>query len=200
MPTRTPTVAQEPEGLLYAPELITSDEEGELIALMDEIEFHEVTMRGQTARRTVRHFGFDYDYSSWKLEPAAPLPPALVRLRERCAPLAGLEPDALAQALVSRYPPGAGIGWHRDAPMFGPQVVGVSLLAECRMRFQRRVAGVRHVHELELAPRSAYVLAGKARSAWQHSIPPTKSLRYSVTFRSVRSGSRWLAGAVADRG
>lgn len=25
----------------------------------------------------------------------------------------------LAQVLVSRYPEGAGIGWHRDAPMFG---------------------------------------------------------------------------------
>ena len=200
MPTRTPTVAQEPEGLLYAPELITSDEEGELIALMDEIEFHEVTMRGQTARRTVRHYGFDYDYESWKLRPGPPLPPALLPLRDRCAQLAVLEPQDLAQALVSRYPAGAGIGWHRDAPMFGAKVIGVSLLAPCRMRFQRQAGGLRRVYEVELEPRSTYVLGGKARTAWQHSIPATKSLRYSITFRTVKPGSRWLADDAAGEG
>jgi alkylated DNA repair dioxygenase AlkB len=31
------------------------------------------------------------------------------------------------------------------------------------------------------------VLAGAARTAWQHSIPPTKELRYSITFRTLRS-------------
>ena len=34
--------------------------------------------------------------------------------------LAGLDPDEFAQILISRYPPGSTIGWHRDAPMFGP--------------------------------------------------------------------------------
>ncbi len=143
-------------------------------------------MRGQTARRTVLHFGYDYDYESWEVVPADPLPPALLWVRDRCAELAGLERDELEQTLVSRYPPGAGIGWHRDAPMFGPAVIGVSLLSTCRMRFQRRVGGERRVHDLELEPRSAYVLFGKARSAWQHSIPPTKELRYSITFRTLR--------------
>ena len=38
----------------------------------------------------------------------------------------------------------------------------------------------------ELEPRSAYVLGGAARSGWEHSIPPTKSLRYSVTFRTLK--------------
>ena len=150
-------------------------------------------MHGRTAKRTVRHFGYDYDYEAWKVRPAEPLPSGLASLRERCAEVAGLEPDELAQTLVSRYPPGAGIGWHRDAPMFGPKVVGVSLLSPCRMRFQRRRADVRFLYELGLAPRSIYVLAGKARSAWQHSIPATKGLRYSITFRTLRNESRWLA-------
>ena len=190
---RARAITEEPEGLVYRPDFLTEDEEHELVAFMGEIEFHEVTMRGQTARRTVRHFGYDYGYESWQLVPAEPLPAELVPLRDRCAALAELEPEALVQTLVSRYPEGAGIGWHRDAPMFGAKIVGVSLLAPCRMRFQRKVGDERRVYDVELAPRSAYVLAGKARTAWQHSIPAAKGLRYSITFRSLKNPARWAA-------
>jgi DNA oxidative demethylase len=70
--------------------------------------------------------------------------------------------------------------------MFGSRVIGVSLLSACRMRFQRRSRDRRLVYALDLEPRSGYVLSGSARWAWQHSIPATKALRYSVTFRSLR--------------
>ena len=186
MPPRTPLVEEVPEGLVYRADLLTSDEEAQVLAAVEDVDFREVVMRGQVARRTVRHFGFDYDYESWELVEAEPLPEPLLVVRERAAALAGLEPEALAQALVTRYPPGAGIGSHRDAPIFGPEVVGVSLRAPCVMRFRRSVGGVRYGHDLTLEPRSAYVLGGKARSAWKHEIPPTKELRYSITFRTVR--------------
>jgi alkylated DNA repair dioxygenase AlkB len=90
------------------------------------------------------------------------------------------------QILLARYPEGAGIGWHRDAPTFGSRIPGVSLAGASRMRFQRTVGGERSVAAIELAPRSAYLLSGKARWSWQHSIPATRSLRYSVTFRTLR--------------
>ena len=188
---RARAIEERPEGLVYRPALVTEAEERDLLARVEAIDFREVVMHGQAARRTVRHYGFDYGYESWSLTPGEPLPDFLLPVRERCAALAGLEADALAQALVSRYPPGAGIGWHRDAPMFGAAIVGVSLGALCRMRFQRTVDGERRVFALELEPRSAYVLAGLARSAWQHSIPATKALRYSVTFRTLRNPERW---------
>jgi alkylated DNA repair dioxygenase AlkB len=96
------------------------------------------------------------------------------------------EPEDLVQVLVSRYPAGAGIGWHRDAAMFGSKIAGVSLRAPCRMRFQRTLKNKpRETYALELTPRSAYVLSGPARRSWQHSIPATKELRYSVTFRTL---------------
>jgi alkylated DNA repair dioxygenase AlkB len=57
------------------------------------------------------------------------------------------------------------------------------------MRFRRDVGGERFVYEVEVAPRSGYVLAGPARTAWQHRVPPTKSLRYSITFRTLRRRS-----------
>jgi alkylated DNA repair dioxygenase AlkB len=175
-----------PEGLVYRPEFVSAAEETELLRVLETVDYRAVTMRGQTARRTVRHFGLDYAYESGELVPADPLPEPMEWLRERCAALMERDAADLVQILLSRYPPGAGIGWHRDAPMFGSKIAGVSLCAPCRMRFQRTVRGERSVSALELAPRSAYVLSGKARWSWQHSIPATKDLRYSVTFRTLR--------------
>ena len=144
-------------------------------------------MRGQVARRTTRHFGHDYGYESWRVEPTDPVPGWLEPLRSRAGQLVGIEPARLVEVLCSRYPPGAGIGWHRDAPMFGPEVVGVSLGSACRMRFQRGKGEGRETYALLLPPRSAYVLAGEARAQWQHSIPATPEPRYSVTFRTLRT-------------
>jgi alkylated DNA repair protein (DNA oxidative demethylase) len=187
---RLPTVAARPAGLLHEPDFLTEDEERALLEEFDGLEFAEVRMRGQVAKRTVLHFGLRYDYDAWGLTPADPLPEALLWLRDRGAAFVDIDPEAFCETLISRYPPGSGIGWHRDAPMFGPKVVGVSLLSGCTMRFQRRRAGVRESHTEDLAPRSVYALTGAARWSWQHSILATPGLRYSVTFRTVASVTR----------
>ena len=176
-----------PAGLLYEPGFLTADEEAGRVSVLESMEFEEVHMRGQTARRTVRHFGFDYDYERWQVTPTEPLPESLEWLRERAARLVEREPAELAEILLTRYPAGAGIGWHRDAPMFN-EVIGVSLLSSCRMRFQRGKGEARETYAVELEPRSAYVLSGQVRWQWQHSIPATKSLRYSITFRTLKQG------------
>jgi alkylated DNA repair protein (DNA oxidative demethylase) len=174
-----------PEGLTYMDGLLTEDEEAGLLEAIGGVEFEDFVLRGQAARRTVRHFGWRYRFDDRVLVPADPLPQAFAFVRDRAAELAGVAPAAFEQALITRYPPGATIGWHRDAPPFGPTIAGVSLAAPCRMRFRRDLDDVRYVHEQTLEPRSAYVLAGTARSAWEHSIPATKALRYSLTFRTL---------------
>jgi alkylated DNA repair dioxygenase AlkB len=143
-------------------------------------------MMGVAARRKVIHYGFDYDYDGWSIRPTDPIPDFLEPLVLRCAAAAGVERDALRQMLVARYPPGATIGWHRDAPMFGSPVIGVSLASPCTMRFRRRRGDGWERESIRLDPRSLYVLDGQARSAWQHSIPPTPALRYSITLRTLR--------------
>jgi DNA oxidative demethylase len=178
-----------PPGFLYCPDLVTAAEEEELAVFLSTLDFTSIEMRGQVARRRTTHFGWIYGYESWRIEPGPPIPEAFLPLRARAAHLARLEAGALVEVLVTEYPPGAGIGWHRDAPQFGI-VIGVSFLAPCRMRFQRGAGASRETRAFVLEPRSAYVLDGAVRWAWQHSIPPTKALRYSVTFRTLRDPSR----------
>jgi DNA oxidative demethylase len=181
-------VVERPTGLTYRPAVLSFGEEAALLDRFPHLDLQAVVMRGQAARRTVRHFGFAYGLESWALSPTDPLPDYLFELRGRCAAVAGIEPAAFEQALVTRYPAGATIGWHRDAAAFGSVVAGASLGADCLMRFQRRARdGERRVFEQPLEHRSIYVLAGAARAVWQHSIPAVAQERCSVTFRAVRS-------------
>ncbi len=175
-----------PEGLRYLPDFLTEEEERVLEEELSQLTFREIHMHGVVARRTVVHYGWDYGYESWRLTPAPPVPRFLEAVRARCAAAAGLEPGALEELLISRYPPGASIGWHRDAPMFGPCVIGVSLLGTARMRFRRKVGDSFQTAVLELAPRSLYLMAGASRSQWQHTLSPVKTLRYSLSFRTVK--------------
>ena len=174
-----------PDGLLYRPDFVTAQEERELITAVEPLQWGTVVMHGVTARRRVVHLGWLYGYESWRITPGPPIPDFLLPLRNRCAEMIRSDPDPLAEALITEYAPGAGIGWHRDAPMFGI-VVAVSLAGACRLRFQRGKGTERETAELLVEPRSVYVLDGEARKEWQHSIPATRELRYSITFRTLR--------------
>jgi alkylated DNA repair protein (DNA oxidative demethylase) len=178
-------VREQPEGLRYLPDVLTDDEEQGLLEGLRDLDYREVRLHGQAARRTVRHYGVDYAFESRSVAPGEPVPEFLEPVRARCAGLLERPPEALAEVLVTHYPPGAAIGWHRDAPPFG-DVVGVSLGAPCVLRFQRGKGSERRVHEQPLEPRSVYVLGGPARSTWQHSIPAVAQTRYSLTFRTLR--------------
>ena len=175
-----------PPGLRYEGGFIDADEETELLALIAAMPLHEARYKGYTARRRVANFGTAYDYDDNRLLPGPPLPPELEPLRAKAAAWVGEAPEALSSALVAEYRPGVPLGWHRDVPDF-ETVVGVSLAGTARMRF-RRYPPVQpkkaDVLSLELAPRSAYVLRAEARWGWQHSVAPTPTLRYSITFRT----------------
>jgi alkylated DNA repair protein (DNA oxidative demethylase) len=178
-------LVEEPAGLRYLPGLLSDAEEGDLLARLGALDYRQVRLHGQVARRVVRHYGVEYAFESAAVTPGEPVPLWLEPLRARAAALLDVPPAALAEVLVTRYPPAATIGWHRDAPPFG-DVVGVSLRSECVMRFQRGKGEQRRVFEQRLEPRSAYVVSGPARTVWQHSIPAVAAERYSVTFRTLR--------------
>ncbi|HEX2573183.1 MAG TPA: alpha-ketoglutarate-dependent dioxygenase AlkB [Polyangia bacterium] len=175
-----------PPGWEYHPEFLSLEEEAELVREIERLPLAPVHMHGVDSLRRVAHFGWHYGYESWDLQPAPEPPESLQAVRCRAARLIGVAPAALAETLVTAYPDGAGIGWHRDAPMFGPAVIGVSLLGSCVMRFRPARHGGPSHYRVHLAPRSAYVLAGEARARWQHCISPVRGLRYSISFRTLK--------------
>ena len=119
---------------------------------------------------------------------ADPLPDWLLALRASLAPLFEIAEQELVQALLIRYDPGAGIGWHRDRPIYG-RIMGLSLGAPAIMRFRRRLGknsgeGGRTKFDrvpVALPPRSLYLLDGAARQEWEHSIAPMEDTRRSIT-------------------
>ena len=184
-----------PDGFQYREDFITAAGERGMLDAIATLQFSQVVMRGAVARRRTAHFGWTYGYYARRSEPGPPLPEFLLAVRARSAAWAGIGAELFVEALVTEYPPGATIGWHRDAPVFGDIVVGLSLRTACRMKFRpyispsaiRTDAPRRATHEIDLAPRSGYLLAGAARRDFEHSIPAVASTRYSITFRTLRA-------------
>jgi alkylated DNA repair dioxygenase AlkB len=176
-----------PDGLVYRPDFLSADDEAELLARIAELPLAEARYKEFTAKRRIVSYGSQYDFGASELLPAPPPPEFLTPLRERIAAWTGIPAADLVHTLIAEYRPGTQLGWHRDVPNF-EDVVGVSLTGACRLRFRPYppVKGdVKRWVTLDVAPRSAYLLRGAARWRWQHGIPPTKELRYSITFRTA---------------
>jgi alkylated DNA repair dioxygenase AlkB len=186
--------ADVPNGFRYRDEFITTAEEGALAGEISRVEFSNFEMRGVVARRRVAFFGRSYDEAATA---PPPIPAFLLPLRDRIADWIGIDTNAFAMALINEYRSGAPIGWHRDAPQYDV-VAGISLLSSCRMKFRpymspaaqaaKASTGARRAtHQVVLERRSAYVLAREARTSYEHHIPAVSLLRYSITFRTLRS-------------
>jgi alkylated DNA repair dioxygenase AlkB len=175
-----------PAGLAVVPGFIGPDEEAELAARIAALPLKPFEFHGFTGNRRTVSFGLHYAFDGSGLREAEPIPDWLQPLRQRAAALADLDPDAFVHALLIEYAPGAGIGWHRDRPVFG-DVAGISLLAPAPLRFRRKAGSKWERFTLTAEPRSAYLLRGEARHEWEHSIPPVDALRYSVTLRTLKT-------------
>jgi alkylated DNA repair dioxygenase AlkB len=185
-----------PPGLIYRADFLERDEELTLLEHIRALPLREAQYRQYTARRRTVNYGFSYDFQHLEAKPAPPIPEFLAPLRARAAQWAGVASEDFVQSLVAEYTPGTPLGWHRDVPNF-ELIVGISLAGTARIRFrpypwkpERR----QEVFALGLEPRSAYILRDQARWGWQHSVPPTKELRYSITFRTAGTGGTGVRG------
>jgi len=186
----TPLIA----GLRYEGELISKVEERALLEKLGGLNLTPFRFHGWLGNRKTQSFGWRYDFEDASFAPTEPIPDWLQPLREMAAAFAGLQPGDFVHVLLARYDPGAGIGWHRDRDVF-EKVVGVSLGAPATLRFRRRTPSGFQRANLEVMPRSAYLLAGEARHDWEHSIPPGQSLRFSITFRTLSDKGRRIAAS-----
>jgi alkylated DNA repair dioxygenase AlkB len=173
-----------PEGFRYYPDVLSVEEEEALARELGALPFKPFNFQGFLANRQVVSFGYRYDYDRRAVVEAAPFPSFLVPLRRKVAAVFDRPEETFRQVLINEYRPGAGIGWHRDKAQF-EEVVGVSLLAPCTLRFRRKAGKTWDRASLTAEPRSTYLLSGPARTVWEHSIPALDQLRYSITLRTL---------------
>jgi alkylated DNA repair dioxygenase AlkB len=184
-----------PAGFAYRDGVISPGEEQALVERFAALPFRPFEFHGYLGKRRVVSYGWRYDYGGGKLRQSDGLPPFLLPLRDAAAGFAGIPADSLQQILVTEYALGAGIGWHRDRPMF-EDVVAVSFLSPCTLRFRRKHGTGWERAVQEIRGRSACLLRGAARREWQHSVPPLDRLRYAVTFRNFAPGQAPERGAL----
>ena len=176
-------------GLDYRAGFITGDEEGQLLDRLLTLDLAPFQFHGWQGNRKTLSFGWRYDFNDASFTLAEPIPGWLQPLRDRAADLAQTTADDIHHALIARYDPGAGIGWHKDRDVF-ERVVGVSLYSPAKLRFRRRIADGFRRGSVELEPRSAYLLSGESRWDWEHRITPGDQLRFSITFRTLSDKGR----------
>ncbi|HEY4138725.1 MAG TPA: alpha-ketoglutarate-dependent dioxygenase AlkB [Casimicrobiaceae bacterium] len=196
--------AELPHGLVFEHDFLSASEESALLEWFATLPLREARFKTYYARRRVvsfhsAAFGETYDSASDDdLAPVGPPPPLIDGLRERVAAFVGnhghptpCTSESFVHVLVSEYQAGTPIGWHRDKPQYGI-VAGISLGSRARMRFRPVPApgewtrvDPKSLIVLDLEPRSIYLMRGEIRSRWQHSILPTKALRYSITMRTL---------------
>lgn len=172
-------------GLELVPDAVAPAEAAALEARIDSAPLKPFEFGQWRGKRLTMHYGRAYDFTRGRLDEAPPLPDWLETLRGKLAPLVGMEPEALQAALLIRYDPGAGIGWHRDRPQYG-EVLGLSLGADCTMRLRRRTEFGFERRKVEIPARSLYRLSGEVRWEWEHSIAPMAVTRRSITLRTLR--------------
>lgn len=177
-----------PEGFYYYPQFLSLQEEQELTDAITKTELHPFIFQGFEAKRKVASYGFDYNFDHRKLSKGEKIPPVFQPLTHKIAHTFSLKTEDLAEMLLTEYPPGAVINWHRDAPPFDI-IIGVSLLEDClfKLRPHNKLHQTRtNTISFIVERRSLYIISGTARTDWQHAIAPVKSTRYSITFRTLR--------------
>jgi alkylated DNA repair dioxygenase AlkB len=179
-------------GLDYREEFLGEAEHDALLDRLRALDLAPLRFHGWTGNRRTQSFGWRYDFDDASFTPAEPIPDWLGPLCDKAATFGGVAPTDVHHALIARYDPGAGIGWHKDRDVFD-RVVGVSLASAATLRFRRRTADGFRRANLEVEPRSAYLLSGEVRREWEHRITPGETLRFSITFRTLSEKGRRIA-------
>ncbi len=188
MNTLFPVEPAYPNGFRYLPEFISREEEQRLLAHIQTVTLHTFQFQGYAARRRVASFGWDWSFDKKVLTKGADIPDDYEWLLERVGRQLSIPKEAFAELLVTEYPVGSVINWHRDAPPFA-LIAGISLNADCtfKLRPHAKDAQTRKATlSFPVKRRSLYVMEGEAREAWQHSIAAVDAVRYSVTLRTLK--------------
>lgn len=177
-----------PEGFQYFSNFISQVEEQELLNEIHNLELHTFMFQGFEAKRKVASFGYDYNFENRSISKGKSIPEGFKNLIAKVAHTLLVNSEDFAELLVTEYPVGSVINWHRDAPPF-ETIAGISLLSDCKFRFrphEKTKQSRSSILSYNVERRSLYVIDGSARSEWQHSISAVKEVRYSITLRTLK--------------
>lgn len=177
-----------PYGFSYYPDFLDMEEEARLVEVISQLELHPLIFQGFEAKRKVESYGYDYNFDTRAISPGKPVPQGLLSLIEKAAAWVAVPPSAFGEVLVTEYPPGSVINWHRDAPPFD-FIVGISLLTDCVFKlrpYNKTRQSKKSTITTDVKRRSLYIIKDEARAEWEHSISPVKETRYSITLRTLR--------------
>jgi alkylated DNA repair dioxygenase AlkB len=178
-----------PEGFSYCSNFLSEEEETILYNEISKLELHNLGYNGYKANRKVTSFGYDYSFENNKLTKGKNIPAAFNFLLEKVAQHISIARNKFAELLITEYPAGAVINWHRDVPQFD-LITGISLLTDCTFRLRpldKSKQTRSSVISFPVQRRSLYIMQNVARWDWQHSTAPVKQIRYSITLRTLRS-------------
>jgi alkylated DNA repair dioxygenase AlkB len=179
---------QYPEGFNYYPEFITAQEEELLVQAISELSLKTFIFRGYLAKRKVASYGYDYHFDKRSISEGMPIPDAFHTVIQKTAEFLKMPFVEFEELLVTEYPIGSVINWHRDAPPF-ELIAGISLHSDCNFRlrpYEKAKQGRGAILSIPVKRRSLYVMKNESREQWEHSISEMKQLRYSLTLRTLR--------------
>ena len=177
-----------PEGFLYMPDFITKEEENYLLEEISKIELHAFHFQSYEAKRRVASFGYDWSFDKQALLKGKDIPMVFYPLIEKVSTHLSISKEKFAELLVTEYPIGSIINWHRDAPPFDI-IAGISLQTDCNFRLRphdKTKQSRSSIISVPVRRRSLYVMQGTSRTDWQHSTAAVKEVRYSITLRTLR--------------
>jgi alkylated DNA repair dioxygenase AlkB len=177
-----------PQGFNYYSDFINEVEERDLITYIGSLQLTTMKFHQYEAKRKVISFGKGWSFTEQQLKEGDEIPVQFSFLMERIASRLTISKELIAQLLVTEYPPGSVINWHRDAPPFDI-IAGVSLLSDCNLKLRphEKIKQTRKATKsLQVERRSLYTMQGPAKNEWQHSTAPLNKVRYSLTFRTVK--------------
>lgn len=174
-------------GLSLIEGMIDTAAQADLIARVEAAPLTPFRFQQWLGARETASYGLHYDFTGSGLAEAEPFPDWLAQLSNRVEHTFGLTSGTIVHALLTRYRPGATIGWHRDRSVFG-EVFGISLGAAARLRFRTKVGDRFTRQSINLPPGSVYRLTGDARHVWEHSIAALQDFRWSITLRTLAGG------------
>lgn len=203
--TNNNSIATSPNGLYYIEDFIKSEEETEIMNLLEKTTDWFGVSSTPNSRKVI-HYGYEYSYANKYTKPKKinDIPDIyktniLEKLKDKIPPEIYdrvLKNYNFDQLIINRYEPNQGISMHIDSELhFDSVILCITVGSGTTINFESK--DKKNMRSIYVKPRSAYIMSGDARNKWLHGIDKKtydvvnekmikRGTRYSLTFRRIK--------------